>query len=52
MTIDYNEIEDAQWFSINELNSLQHPSISGGFKLPRVDSIALRLVDTCVNSFS
>ena len=52
MTIDYDEIEDAQWFSINELKSLQHPSIRGGFKLPRVDSIARRLVDTWINSFN
>ncbi len=52
MTIDYDEIEDAHWFSINELKSLQHPSISGGFKLPRVDSIARRLVDTWINSFN
>ena len=52
MTIDYDEIEDAQWFSINELKSLQHPSIKGGFKLPREDSIARRLVDTWINSFN
>ena len=52
MTIDYDEIEDAQWFSINELKSLQHTSIKGGFKLPRVDSIARRLVDTWINSFN
>ena len=52
MTIDYDEIEDAHWFSINELKSLEHPSISGGFKLPRVDSIARRLVDTWVNRFN
>ena len=52
MKIDYDEIEDAHWFSINELKSLQHPSISGGFKLPRVDSIARRLVDTWINSFN
>ena len=52
MTIDYDEIEDAQWFSINELKSLQHPLIKGGFKLPRVDSIARRLVDTWINSFN
>ena len=52
MTIDYDEIEDAQWFSINELKSLQHPSIKGGFKLPRVDSIARRLVDSWINSFN
>ena len=52
MTIDYDEIEDAHWFSINELKSLKHPSISGGFKLPRVDSIARRLVDTWMNRFN
>ena len=52
MTIDYDEIEDAHWFSINELKSLQHPSIRGNFKLPRVDSIARRLVDTWMNSFN
>ena len=52
MTIDYDEIEDANWFSINELKSLEHPSINGGFKLPRVDSIARRLVDTWMNSFN
>ena len=52
MTIDYDEIEDAHWFSINELKSLEHPSISGGFKLPRVDSIARRLVDTWINRFN
>ncbi len=52
MTIDYDEIEDAHWFSINELKSLQHPSISGGFKLPRVDSIARRLVDTWIEGFN
>ena len=27
LDIDYNEIEDAHWFSIEELKSLQHPSI-------------------------
>ena len=52
MIIDYNEIEDAHWFSINELKSLEHPSIIGGFKLPRVDSIARRLVDTWINKFN
>jgi len=52
MTIDYDEIEDAHWFSINELKSLEHPSISGGFKLPRVDSIARRLVDTWISRFN
>ncbi len=52
MTIDYDEIEDAHWFTINELKSLQHPSISGGFKLPRIDSIARRLVDTWIKRFN
>ena len=52
MNIDYNEIEDAHWFSIEELRSLKHPSISGGFKLPRVDSIARRLVDNWINKFN
>ncbi len=51
MKIDYDEIEDAHWFSIDELKSLKHPSISGGFKLPRVDSIARRLVDTWIKRF-
>ena len=52
MNIDYNEIEDAHWFSIEELRSLNHPLISGGFKLPRVDSIARRLVDNWINKFN
>ena len=52
MKIDYDEIEDAHWFSIEELKSLQHPSIKGGFKLPRVDSIARRLVDTWMTKFN
>ena len=52
MNIDYNEIEDAHWFSIEELRSLRHPLISGEFKLPRVDSIARRLVDNWINKFN
>ena len=52
MNIDHNEIEDAHWFSIEELKSLQHPSINGGFKLPRIDSIARRLVDTWIKKFN
>mgnify|MGYP000560118498 FL=1 len=51
MKIDYDEIEDAHWFSIEDLKSLQHPSIKGGFKLPRVDSIARRLVNTWMTKF-
>ena len=52
LDIDYNEIEDAHWFSIEELKLLQHPSIKNGFKLPRIDSIARRLVDTWINKFN
>ena len=52
MNIDYNEIEDAHWFSIEELKTLKHSSINGGFKLPRVDSIARRLVDNWINKFN
>ena len=52
MNIDYNEIEDAHWFSIEELRSLKHPSINGAFKLPRLDSIARRLVDNWINKFN
>ena len=52
LNIDYNEIEDAHWFSIEELRTLQHPSIIGGFKLPRIDSIARRLVDSWINKFN
>ena len=51
MNIDYHEIEDAHWFSIEELKSLNHPSIKDGFKLPRVDSIARRLVDAWINNY-
>ncbi len=52
LNIDYNEIEDAHWFSIEELKTLQHPSIIGEFKLPRIDSIARRLVDNWINKFN
>jgi len=51
LDIDYKEIEDAHWFSLEELKSLKHPSIKNGFKLPRIDSIARRLVDTWINEF-
>lgn len=51
LDIDYNEIEDAHWFSLEELKSLKHPFIKNGFKLPRIDSIARRLVDTWINEF-
>ena len=49
--IDFNEIEDAQWFSIKNVQELNHPLINGGFKLPRADSIARRLVNQWVNNF-
>ena len=39
LDIDYNEIEDAHWFSIEELKSLQHPSIKNGFKLPKLTQL-------------
>ena len=52
MKIDYNEIEDAHWFSIEDLKSLKHPLIGEGFTLPRLDSIARRLVDAWINKFN
>ena len=52
MKIDYNEIEDAHWFSIEDLRSLKHSSLDEGFSLPRVDSIARRLVDAWINKFN
>ncbi len=45
LRIDYNEIEDAHWFRLEHLKELKHPKIIDGFKLPRVDSIARRLVN-------
>ena len=45
LKIDYNEIEDAHWFTYKNLEELDHPNISSGFKLPRKDSIASRLVN-------
>ena len=49
LKIDYNEIDDAQWFNLKNLKELLHPNIKNGFKLPRVDSIARRLVDHWIN---
>ena len=49
LKIDYNEIEDAQWFKLSHLKNLTHPKIKNGFKLPRVDSIARRLVNHWIN---
>ena len=37
LSIDYNEIEDAQWFRLEHLRELKHPKIIDGFKLPRMD---------------
>ena len=48
--IDYNEIQDAHWFSYKNLNELNHPNISSGFKLPRKDSIARRLVNNWIKN--
>ena len=51
MTIDYNEIEDAQWFTFENIKELSHPSIIDGFKLPRADSIARRLVNFWLKNY-
>ena len=45
LNIDKDEIEDANWFDIGQLKHLTHPDITDGFKLPRFDSIARRLVN-------
>ena len=45
LDIDKDEIEDANWFDIGQLKDLTHPNIKDGFKLPRFDSIARRLVN-------
>ena len=45
LNIDKDEIEDANWFDIRQLKDLTHPDIKDGFKLPRFDSIARRLVN-------
>ena len=45
LNIDKDEIEDANWFDISQLKDLTHPEITDGFKLPRFDSIARRLVN-------
>jgi len=49
LCIDYNEIENAHWFRIEHLRELKHPKLIDGFKLPRVDSIARRLVNHWIN---
>ncbi len=50
LNIDYNEIEDAHWFKFEHLKELKHPEILEGFKLPRKDSIARRLVNNWLNA--
>ena len=45
LNVDKDEIEDANWFDIGQLKHLTHPDIKDGFKLPRFDSIARRLVN-------
>ncbi len=45
LNVDKDEIEDANWFDIGQLKDLTHPDIGDGFKLPRFDSIARRLVN-------
>ena len=45
LNVDKDEIEDANWFDISQLKDLTHPDITDGFKLPRSDSIARRLVN-------
>ena len=47
--LDLKEIEDAQWFSLDQIKKLNHPNLPGGFKLPREDSIARRLVNHWLN---
>ena len=51
LKIDYNEIEDAQWFTFENIEELTHPSIIDGFKLPRADSIARRLVNFWLKNY-
>ena len=51
LKIDCNEIEDAQWFTFENIEKLTHPSIIDGFKLPRADSIARRLVNFWLKNY-
>ena len=48
LNLDEDEIEDANWFDIGQLKDLTHPDITDGFKLPRFDSIARRLVNNWI----
>jgi NAD+ diphosphatase len=47
ITIDPNELRDARWFTRDEIAS--HESL--GFSLPRLDSIARRLIEDWMASF-
>ena len=51
LNVDEDEIEDANWFNINQLKDLTHPEIKDGFKLPRFDSIARRLVNNWIRRY-
>ena len=51
LNVDEDEIEDANWFNINQLKDLTHPEIKDGFKLPRFDSIARRLVNDWIRRY-
>ena len=51
LIVDEDEIEDANWFNISQLKDLTHPKIKDGFKLPRFDSIARRLVNDWIRRY-
>ena len=51
LSLDEDEIEDANWFNISQLKDLTHPEIKDGFKLPRFDSIARRLVNDWIRRY-
>ena len=51
LNVDEDEIEDANWFNISQLKDLTHPEIKDGFKLPRFDSIARRLVNDWIRRY-
>jgi NAD+ diphosphatase len=49
LTVDYEEMEDARWFSVEELESFGDYAESDGMTLPRKDSIARNLIDTWIS---
>ena len=51
LNVDKDEIEDANWFDIGQLKELTHPDILDGFKLPRFDSIARRLINNWIKKY-